>query len=167
MLVIIECKNLGRRVDRPVVQKLVQTRDAIAAHKAVIASPKGFSDEAIDVARANGVALWVLSEAVWTTVHGMSNNPQRTRAYHRRKDFLEELGFSFESLLDQKALISAQAAVEAAGGSLQHSCLRGSGASEGANEPGVDSRLASSEIADLCAQLLGIEAPQFEAGNLF
>jgi hypothetical protein len=167
VLIIVECKNLGRRVDRPALQKMIQTRDAIAAHKAAIASPRGFSREAIDVARANGVALWVLSEAVWTTVHGMSNNPQWTGAYRRRKALLGELGFAFEPPQGQEAFISAQAAVETAGGSLQHSCLRGSGAGEGANELGVDARLASSEIVDVCARLLGMEAPQFEAQELF
>jgi Restriction endonuclease len=60
-LLIVECKNWGRAVDRPVIQKLVQTRDAIAAHKAVVASPVGFSEEAVEVARANGVALWQIS----------------------------------------------------------------------------------------------------------
>ena len=59
-LFIIECKNWGRPVDRPVVQKLVQTRDAIAAHKAIVVSPVGFSREAILVAEANGVGLWVV-----------------------------------------------------------------------------------------------------------
>jgi hypothetical protein len=59
-LVIIECKNWSRPVDRPVVQKVVQTRDAISAQKAAIVSPVGFSREAKEVAKANGVALWVL-----------------------------------------------------------------------------------------------------------
>src|SRR5205085_5067636 len=59
-LMLIECKYWTRVVDRPVVQKLAQTRDAIAAHKAVIVSPAGFSSEAVDVAKALGIALWVL-----------------------------------------------------------------------------------------------------------
>jgi hypothetical protein len=60
--VIIECKNWKRPVTRPVVQNLAQTRDAIGAHKAAIASPVGFSDEAIQVARAHGIALWILTD---------------------------------------------------------------------------------------------------------
>ena len=70
-LMIIECKNWKRPVDRPVIQKLLQTRDAIAAHKAVVVSPVGFSDEAIAVAEANGVALWVICPGEWIPVTGL------------------------------------------------------------------------------------------------
>src|SRR5208283_2296487 len=59
-LVIVECKNWNRPVDRPVIQKLVQTRDAISAQKAVVVSAAGFTWEARAVAKTNGVALWVL-----------------------------------------------------------------------------------------------------------
>lgn len=59
--IMVECKNWRRPVDRPVVQKVVQTRTAIAAHKAAIVSPIGFTEEAIQVARSHGVALWVLT----------------------------------------------------------------------------------------------------------
>lgn len=57
-LMIIECKYWNRPVDRPVIQALAQTRDAIAAHKAVVATVQGFSKEAISVAEAHGIALW-------------------------------------------------------------------------------------------------------------
>jgi hypothetical protein len=67
-LLIVECKNWARPIDRPVVQKLAQTRDAIAAHKAAIASPVGFTKEAIQVAEAHGIALWVISPGHWSTV---------------------------------------------------------------------------------------------------
>jgi hypothetical protein len=43
---IVECKNWSRPVDRPVIQKLAQTRDAVAAQKAAVASPLGFTKEA-------------------------------------------------------------------------------------------------------------------------
>ncbi|WDD97104.1 restriction endonuclease [Thalassomonas actiniarum] len=59
---IIECKKWQRPVDRPVVQKLVQTRGAIAAHKAAIVSPSGFTKEAVAVAKAHGIALWVIHQ---------------------------------------------------------------------------------------------------------
>ena len=59
-LLIIECKNWKRPVDRPVVQKLCQTKEAIGAHKAAIASPVGFTDEARQVASVKGVALWLI-----------------------------------------------------------------------------------------------------------
>jgi hypothetical protein len=65
---IVECKNHRRPVTRPVVQQLAQTRDAIGAHKAAIASPTGFSAEAIVVARDLGIALWVMAKDVPTTV---------------------------------------------------------------------------------------------------
>ena len=57
-LMIIECKYWNRPVDRPVIQALAQTRDAISAHKAVVAAVQGFSKEAISVAEAHGIALW-------------------------------------------------------------------------------------------------------------
>src|SRR5262245_4156523 len=57
-LMIVECKYWNRPVDRPVIQALAQTRDAIAAHKAVVATVHGFSREAISVAAAHGIALW-------------------------------------------------------------------------------------------------------------
>lgn len=71
LLFIVECKNWKRVVTRSEVQKLIQTRDAIAAHKAAIVSPVGFSGEAIKVARANGVALWVLAKRKWVVVQAL------------------------------------------------------------------------------------------------
>lgn len=69
---LIECKRLSRRVDRPAVQKLAQTRDALSAHKAIIASASGFTDEAILVAENLGIALWTLSEGQFLVVRGMA-----------------------------------------------------------------------------------------------
>ena len=65
-LLIVECKNWKRPVDRPVVQKLAQTRDAISADKAAIVSPVGFTEEAKSVARSLGVALWIITLDEWT-----------------------------------------------------------------------------------------------------
>jgi hypothetical protein len=62
---IVECKNWQRPVDRPIVQKLTQTRDATGADKAAIASPIGFTKEAVVVARTLGVALWVITIDEW------------------------------------------------------------------------------------------------------
>lgn len=59
--IIVECKHWKRKIDRPVVQKFIQTRDAISADKAIIVSPKGFTKEAIEVAKNNGVALWIIT----------------------------------------------------------------------------------------------------------
>jgi len=70
---IIECKNWSRPVTRPVVQQLAQTRDAIGAHKAAVASPVGFSKEAVEVAQACGIALWVMAmPEVWDMVMAMA-----------------------------------------------------------------------------------------------
>ena len=68
--IIIECKNWERPVDRPQIQKLIQTRDAISAHKAAFASPVGYTREAVEVAKANGVALWVLAEGIFGCAAG-------------------------------------------------------------------------------------------------
>ena len=51
-LLIVECKNWQRPVDRPVIQKFAQTCDAVSAHKAAVVSPIGFTSQAVDVARA-------------------------------------------------------------------------------------------------------------------
>jgi hypothetical protein len=66
---IVECKNWKRPVDRPVVQKLAQTRDAIGADKAAIASPIGFTKEADEVARTLGIALWVVTLQEWIIIY--------------------------------------------------------------------------------------------------
>jgi hypothetical protein len=68
VLVIVECKNWRKPVDRPVIQTLVQTRDAIAAHKAAVVSPHGFTSQALQVARVHGVALWVVTRTTFQTV---------------------------------------------------------------------------------------------------
>jgi hypothetical protein len=70
--VIIECKNWSRPVDRPVIQKLIQTREAVCAHKAVVVSPLGFTTEAIAVAKAHGIALWVVAEAIEIPLMGLN-----------------------------------------------------------------------------------------------
>jgi hypothetical protein len=57
-LMIVECKHWNRPVDRPVIQSLAQTKDAISAHKAIVAALKGFSEEAEAVAGAHNIGLW-------------------------------------------------------------------------------------------------------------
>jgi hypothetical protein len=69
-LTIVECKYLSRKVDRPLVQKLIQTRDAIAAHKCVFVTNRGFTEEAREVAIAHGVGLWVVGKTTRITVWG-------------------------------------------------------------------------------------------------
>jgi hypothetical protein len=69
-LIIVECKNWKTPIDRPQVQKLIQTRDAINAHKGAFASPIGYTKEAIKVAKANGVALWVVAKGTFDQIAG-------------------------------------------------------------------------------------------------
>lgn len=90
-LVIVECKNWSRPVDRPVIQKLIQTRDAVRAQKAIAVSPIGFTPEAIAVAKAHGVAVWVLAEKIYVPTMGI---PNKARAQFIR-DLFEELSASF------------------------------------------------------------------------
>ncbi len=63
---IVECKNWKRPVTRPVVQQLSQTAYAVGAHKAAIASPVGYTKEAIAVAKSLGIALWVVADNAFT-----------------------------------------------------------------------------------------------------
>ena len=103
---LIECKNWGRPVDRPVIQKIVQTKDAVSAHKAAVVSPVGFTKEARDVAKDLGVALWVLSigkhieplKAIHYCLSGeqlrkMLEPDQSYEAYESRKALLSGLGY--------------------------------------------------------------------------
>jgi len=70
LLIIVECKNWKRPVDREEIQKLIQTRDAINAQKAAFASASGFTKEAVEVAQANGVALWIVAEGIFEGIGG-------------------------------------------------------------------------------------------------
>lgn len=91
-LLIVECKKWKRPVDRAVVQKIAQTRDAIAAHKAAVVSPIGFSTEASDVAAELGVALWVISAVKWDVVMAKRHVSGREwRWSQRRHKFLDEV----------------------------------------------------------------------------
>lgn len=99
---IVECKNWRRPVTRPVIQNLAQTRDAIAAHKAAVVSPVGFTKEAIDVARVHGIALWVIAKNVPFTMiiacRQLSSGLSSESFYRLRTDYLESLGFRWEQV---------------------------------------------------------------------
>lgn len=58
LLVIVECKSHRRPVDRAVVQRLLQVRDDISAHKAMVISSNGFQSGAVRLAEKNRIALW-------------------------------------------------------------------------------------------------------------
>lgn len=93
--IIFECKCLSRKVDRPIVQKLIQTRDAISAHKGIIVSNIGFTDEAIAVARANGIGLWIIGYSTRVVVMGDSGpRPTEHEIINIRTRFAKLIGFS-------------------------------------------------------------------------
>lgn len=93
-LTIVECKLLSRKVDRPIIQKIIQTRDAISAHKAIVVTNIGFSEEAESVARANGVGLWIVGLESRITVMGFSG-PERINdvIVRGREAFAELVGY--------------------------------------------------------------------------
>jgi restriction endonuclease len=72
MLFIVECKLWSKPIGRDVIQRLVQTRDAIAAHKAIVCSPIGFTKEAVEVAKVHGIALWVIAAKHQNEPHSLT-----------------------------------------------------------------------------------------------
>ncbi|UCH95969.1 MAG: restriction endonuclease [Candidatus Aminicenantes bacterium] len=58
LLIMIECKSSGRPVARSVVQHVIQVRDDISAHKAIIISSNGFQTGAVRLAQKSRIALW-------------------------------------------------------------------------------------------------------------
>ena len=95
-LLIVECKGRQRPVDRPVVQNLIQTRDAVAAQKAVLVSHSGFTSEAVDVAKSENIALWIVAEGVFRPIAAYSAGRFTNEAEEMyddfRGDFIEALG---------------------------------------------------------------------------
>jgi hypothetical protein len=114
LLIIIECKNWSRPIDREEIQKLIQTRDAISAHKAAFASPTGYTKEADEVAKANGVALWVIGVGIFHAqgAGGLAANAVGQMIARNLIDYVYELiGYNgeryyrllpFDSLLDKE-----------------------------------------------------------------
>ena len=167
-LLVVECKNWNRPVDRPVVQKLAQTRDAIAAHKAAIASPLGFTSEAVEVARANGIALWVLSKSSWRIIMGVRGSSIDEQPILARQEFLRNIGFKTRKqstgsqgvhlrLVDFLCVTETHEAKENC--RYDHSCFGGSAYCTADNVPGIDARLAATLVADELGMMLGLEIP--------
>lgn len=94
---LIECKRLSRPVDRPAVQKLAQTRDALSAHKAIIVSISGFSSEAVAVAESLGIALWTLTPERFAVVRGLSGLNARDQHIARLRETVGALMCRSES----------------------------------------------------------------------
>jgi hypothetical protein len=68
-LIIIECKDHARPIERSDVQQFIQVRDDISAHKAIIVSTKGFNRGAIRLAESNRIALWQWTEPGFYVVY--------------------------------------------------------------------------------------------------
>lgn len=163
-LVIVECKNWSRPVDRPVVQKLAQTKDAIGAHKAALVSPVGFSKEAVEVASVFGIALWVLSKTSWTVIMASSGVGVGAHlAYQKRKAYLDGLPFRFTEASDGFELVSfASAQTHQESFPFVHDSYKGTGVNMGSGIPGFDPRLAMSQLVDAWAKRSGIVVPDFD-----
>ena len=112
IFVIVECKNWRRPVDRPVIQKLVQTRDAIAAHKAAVVSPIGFTPQAIEVARAHGVALWVVTETTFYTFLSAGQSSRKPSPADVKSAFVNLRSLMFRDLKIASGLDAAYALME-------------------------------------------------------
>lgn len=63
--ITIECKNWRKPVGREVVQKIINTKNAVNANKAAIVSPVGYTKEAVQVAKHYNIALWILNLKVF------------------------------------------------------------------------------------------------------
>jgi hypothetical protein len=152
-LLIIECKNWKRPVDRPVIQKVAQTRDAIAAHKAAVVSPVGFTSEAVEVSRVHGIALWVIAEGDWEVISRATGPPRYVREYQSLRLSLLETLEIVAPILHRSAVVgfshvSPMKQSEAAWRRYVYGCSGGVGISDHGCRPGVDDRTALSEIAD-------------------
>ncbi|GJH26977.1 restriction endonuclease [Caballeronia novacaledonica] len=159
LFLIVECKNWARPVDRPVVQSLAQTRDAIGAHKAAIASPTGFSAEAMQVADVHGIALWVLSEATWSIPLGLNHpDEEHATAVAERLAFLGSVGIAAARCETPNVLIAFEDASPGIGigTGYTHECLEGAAGIEADNIAGIDPRTACAQLADQCGRMLGI-----------
>jgi len=134
---LIECKHLTRPVDRPEVQKLAQTRDALSAHKGIIVSASGFSAEATLVAENLGIALWTLTPNQFLVVRGLSNVSDRELQLGRFRQFVTALFCAPSTESRNERLMEFDSAAD---GSL--SFLSGMSTSPDLLEPGVDPRTA-------------------------
>jgi hypothetical protein len=152
-LLIIECKNWKRPVDRPVIQKVAQTRDAIAAHKAAVVSPVGFTSGAVEVSKVHGIALWVIAEGDWEVISRSTGPPRYVRKYQSlRLSLLQSLEI-VAPILHRSAIVgfshvSPMKHSEAAWRRYVYRCAGGIAFGDHGSRPGLDDRTALSEIAD-------------------
>lgn len=166
---IVECKNWSRPIDRPVVQKFEQTKQALSAQKAAIVSPIGFTGEAIDVANALGIALWVVAESKssLTVISGLGPSQAATEKLDRRLSELAEIGFDpLRPETDEtggvrpapflpglspilvEARGSRESSVQAPFRLFSAQRVSGSGTAGESCRPGLDPQMAMTEVAD-------------------
>lgn len=160
-LLVVECKNWSRPVDRPVVQQLVQTRDAISAHKAAIASPLGFTSEAIEVATAHGVALWVISTIEWITWLSVGGRlfAESPHPYtEARLRWLKSMRLKPGKPYRDKALIryDSKAVFNSTTGGPPFRYVRDRGVGDDDKRPGVDPYSALYDVANMYANAIGV-----------
>jgi restriction system protein len=65
-VVLVECKDHTRPVEREDVQVLADKKRAVGAHKAILFSTNGYQRGAIEYARSHGIALVRLVEGTLT-----------------------------------------------------------------------------------------------------
>ena len=109
---IVECKRWQTPVGREVVQKLAQTRDAIAAHQAVICSPVGYTKEAIEVAEAHGITLWVIASVRRRKSTGLGDITVIGSRFERsRQEYVKgyERGLARSNFVDPRVEIAVRA----------------------------------------------------------
>jgi hypothetical protein len=111
-LIIVECKDHARPIERSDVQQFIQVRDDISAHKAIIVSTKGFNQGAVRLAESNRIALWQWAEPKFWSVRRQVSfeeilNKMREEAlikgsilyFHKREIIIKE-----DSLLSEPPL---------------------------------------------------------------
>jgi len=180
-LLIVECKNWRERVNREVVQKLAQTRDAISAHKAAVVSPVGFTRGARDLAATLGIALWVISEVDWIVVSGLRGPPRKVyEEYVRREAFLQKMGFT--GLLPTEGRGRELLLMPFSGTRVgkkkvvwsrpvwswnlfRCSFWSGGAMPTGSGTPGFDTTTASTQIIDEVARAVSVNPPAYLPGK--
>jgi hypothetical protein len=68
LLIIFECKDYGTPAKRSIVQNLIQVRDDISAHKAILITRNGFDSGAVRLAENSRIALWQVVRRKLVTV---------------------------------------------------------------------------------------------------
>ena len=178
-LMIIECKNWRRPIDRPVIQKLIQTRDAIAAQKAAVVSPVCFTKEAIGVAEANGIALWIIAyKSKYITVlnhcNGTWHRPEEYQYEELRIKLCHLVGLDITVDNDTKLINfelpyhERQANTNTEGTLFTYTPFYDTNATKHANTPGIDAyNVMTGVVNDIAYFISNSEATSSHIGSKF